>query len=91
MVRHPGFRVLSLLFLLGAALSTFPAHAGEPVRLVFAAGPAGGLLLIKPGWITDLMGAGLILVGSVLVRRQGTAVGPARHAAVLPGNPEGQG
>lgn len=56
-------------------------------RLLFA---VGGLLLIKPGWITDLIGVAVIGLGAFLVHRRGMGMRPIRQPTPLPGNPDGQ-
>jgi TRAP transporter 4TM/12TM fusion protein len=52
-------------------------------RLLFA---VGGLLLIKPGWITDLIGVGLLAIGAAMVRRVLEARSP-RQATPAPDGP----
>jgi len=54
-------------------------------RLLFA---AGGLLLIKPGWITDGTGAALLGLGAFLAYRSRMALQPIRQPTPLPRNPE---
>jgi len=51
------------------------------VRLLFV---AGGLLLIKPGWITDAIGALLLAIGAFLVYRTWTGVLLTRQLASTP-------
>jgi len=54
-------------------------------RILFG---VGGVLLIKPGWITDAIGVVLLGLGAFLVHRSQIALQPLRQASPLPGNPE---
>ena len=56
-------------------------------RLLFA---VGGLLLIKPGWITDLIGAAIIVLGAFLVHRRRMGIRPIPQTKPLPENPDVQ-
>lgn len=56
-------------------------------RILFA---AGGLLLIKPGWITDLIGAAIIVLGVFLLHRRGIGLRPIGQTRPLPENPNRQ-
>ncbi len=51
---------------------------------------AGGLLLIKPGWITDLIGMTLIVSGAFIVRRRVKNLLLIKQVESLSKNPNGQ-